>query len=377
MIRRFRRFARSLVFVLSFGAAAHAQDARKAFKEGVSAFQAGDFATALDKFQQADAAAHAPAITYNIARTLEQLARPQDAMLAYERYLAQAGESGEFTTAAALAIAQIKARNGRLVVSSTPPGATVTLDGTPLAEKTPISVLVPPGSHRLTLSLDDWNEERTVETTAGTASELVFVRGKSAPAPAPKKIVVVKTVPASTKPQLSGLMGTAGISISAYRFVGNADREQGNTSTQAESAPTGLVFGLGFDMGYALSERTALVLRGFGGFGSSESSLASLGAIGPAISFRISDQFWAGGGVAFGAGQADSDATRRDLVSAQDSSLTFETDIALGPSLELSFSPDENTSGQWLIALMPTTLLSAGGKQSTLFIPLLFGFRFF
>src|SRR5688572_29717025 len=377
MIRRFRRFTSLLVVVLSFAATAYAEDARKAFKEGVTAFQAGDFKTALTKFQQADAAGHAPAITYNIARTLEQLARPDDAVAAYERYLAEAGESGEFTTAAALAIAQIKARNGRLVVSSTPSGATVTLDGTPLAEKTPTTVLVPPGSHRLTLSLDDWHEERSVQTTAGTASEIVFVRGKSAPAPPPKKVVIVKTIPASTKPELSGLMGSAGLSISAYTFVGNADREQGNTSTQAQSAPTGLVFGLGFDFGYALGARTALVLRGFGGFGSSESSLASLGAIGPALSFRISDQFWAGGGVAFGAGQAESDATRRDLVSAQDSSLTFETDIAVGPSLELSFSPDENTSGQWLIALMPTTLLSAGGKQSTLFIPLLFGFRFF
>ncbi len=374
---RFSRFVCSLSFVLTLGATVHAGDARKAFKEGVTAFQAGDFSAALAKFREADAAAHAPAITYNIARTLEQLARPQEALLAYERYLAEAGESGEFTTAAALAVAQIKARNARLVVSSTPSGATVTLDGEVLAEKTPASVLVTPGSHRLTLSLDDWREERSVETSAGASSELVFVRTKRAPPPEPKKVVVVKTVPASTKPVLSGLMGTAGLSISAYRFVGNADRDHGETSTQAESAPTGLVFGLGFDMGYALSARTALVLRGFGGFGSSEASLASLGAIGPAISFRISDQFWAGGGIAFGAGQADSDATRRDLVSAQDSSLTFETDIALGPSLELAFSPDENASGQWLIALMPTTLLSAGGKQSTLFVPLLFGFRFF
>lgn len=377
MMRFWRRFSCLLALAVFASTPAHAEDARKAFKEGVTAFQSGDFETALEKFRQADAAGHVPTITYNIARTLEQLGRPNDAVVTYERYLAEAGESGEFTTAAALAIAQIKARNGRLLVSSNPPGASVTLDGTALEEKTPTAVLVPPGSHRLTLSLGDWREERSVETTAGTSSELVFVRGKTAPAPPPKRVVVVKTVPATTKPELSGLMGMAGLSISAYRFVGSADRSQGETTTQAESAPTGLVFGLGFDLGYALSARTALVLRGFGGFGSSESSLASLGAIGPAISFRISDQFWAGGGVAFGAGQADSDATRRDLVSARDSSLTFETDIALGPSLELAFSPDENSSGQWLIALMPTTLLSAGGKQSTLFVPLLFGFRFF
>jgi hypothetical protein len=362
---RFSSSLRWMVFVFSFGTSVYAADAREAFKAGVTAFQSGDFATALEKFREADAAAHVPTITYNIARALEQLGRPHEAVLAYENYLAEAGEGGEFTTAAALAIAQIKARNGRLIVSST------------LPDKTPLSVLVPPGSHRLTLSLGDWKEERVVETPgSGGSSELVFVRSKTAPKPEPAKPAKVAPV-LPPRPAPSGLMGSAGLSISLYRFVGSADEQQGSTRTSTSSAPTGLVFGLGFDAGYALSPRTALFLRGFGGFGSSESALAGLGAIGPAISFRIADRFWAGGGIAFGAGRADSDATRRDLVSAEDSSLTFETDIALGPSLELGFAADENESGQWLIALLPTTLLSAGGEQSTLFVPLLFGFRWF
>jgi hypothetical protein len=374
---RFSSSLRFIVFVIAVGSTVYAADARESFKAGVTAFQAGDFETALGKFREADAAGHVPTITYNIARSLEQLGRPHEAVLAYERYLAEAGESGEFTTAAALAIAQLKAKNGRLIVSSTPPGATVTLDDTTLPEKTPLSVLVPPGSHRLTLSLGDWKEERVVETAGGGASsELVFVRSKSAP-----KLVTAKPAKAPPalppRPEPSGLVGSAGLSISLYRFVGSADEQQGSTRTSTSSAPTGLVFGLAFDAGYALSPRTALFIRGFGGFGSSESALAGLGAIGPAISFRIADRFWAGGGVAFGAGRADSDATRRDLVSAEDSSLTFETDIAIGPSLELGFAADENDSGQWLIALLPTTLLSAGGEQSTLFVPLLFGFRWF
>ena len=47
--------------------------ARDAFKAGVAAFQGGDYQTALAKFREAEAHNPAPAITYNIARTLEAL----------------------------------------------------------------------------------------------------------------------------------------------------------------------------------------------------------------------------------------------------------------------------------------------------------------
>jgi hypothetical protein len=173
-------------------------------------------------------------------------------------------------------------------------------------------------------------------------------------------------------------MGSAGLSLSVYRFIGSAEKTDGTSQTTANSAPTGLVFGLAFDFGYALSTKTALLLRGFGGLGSSENTLASLGAIAPSFSWRASRRWWLGGGVAIGAGSADSDASRRDLLGAQsDASIAFQTAFALGPCLELSFVIDQNEGGHWIASLLPTALFSLGGGQSTLFLPLMAGYRWF
>src|SRR5262245_59644132 len=155
------RFLALIVALLAVAPSAHADPAdaaRDAFKAGVAAFQNGDFETALAKFREAEAQKPAPAITYNIARTLEQLERPQAAVAAYEAYVAAAGENGEFTSASTLAIAQIKARSTRLRIESQPPGASVVLDGEKLDEKTPTSVLVPRGTHVIELELDGWKE---------------------------------------------------------------------------------------------------------------------------------------------------------------------------------------------------------------------------
>src|SRR5688572_18119931 len=130
-LSRLRTFVLGLLLVLTAAPFAHAdaKDARATFQAGVKAFQDGSFELALGKFQEADRLGHAAAITYNIARTFEKLERPQEAYEAYEAYVAEAGEAGEFTSAAVVAIAQLKARSTRLSIESTPPGAEITLDG--------------------------------------------------------------------------------------------------------------------------------------------------------------------------------------------------------------------------------------------------------
>ena len=77
-------------------------------------FQDGDFVGALEHFEQADRAHHAPAITYNIGRARESLGQAHPAVAAYEAYLGEAGPSGEYSGAATIAIAQLKARSTRL-----------------------------------------------------------------------------------------------------------------------------------------------------------------------------------------------------------------------------------------------------------------------
>jgi hypothetical protein len=366
---------------------AEKDDARAAFQAGVKAFQDGGFEQALARFQEADRLGHAPAITYNIARTYEKLERPQEALDAYEAYVAEAGEGGEFTGSAVVAITQLKARSTRLSIESTPPGAEVTLDGRALVQKTPVTVLVPRGPHRIALALDAWREERAYEAPGGgSTGQLMFVRSSdpaaaptAAPppvaAPGPERRARVLPLPVEV-PKLDGLLGSVGLSLSAYRFIGSADETSGSSQTTSESAAGGLVFGLTIDVGYALGARTALMLRLFGGLGSAEQALATLGMAGPVLTYRISNSWWTGGGIAVGAGRADSDAKTNNSGAILDSQITFKTNVALGPTLELGYVIDQNQNGHWLVELMPTVLFTLT-RESTIFVPLTLGYRWF
>jgi hypothetical protein len=382
--RTIRNCLLALLIILLASGRANAdgkQAAREAFQAGVKAFQTGDYAVALGKFQEADASAHAPAITYNLARALEKLDRPQEALDAYEAYVAEVGEAGEFTSSAVVAISQLKARATRLSIESTPPGAEIILDGKKLRGKTPLTLLVARGSHQISLQLDGWNETRSYEAPGGGSSgQLVFVRSEAPEPPppvVPKPARPAPSPPAPVTPHLQGLVVSAGLSLSAYRFLGTADETSGGAQTTADSAAGGLVFGLALDAGYAFSARTALLLRLFGGLGSAQQALATIGAGGPVLTHHLSDSWWVGGGVAVGAGRADADATTKDSDALLDSQITFKTNFALGPTLELGYVLDQNDEGHWLVAIMPTLLVTTSSRESTLFVPLMLGYRWY
>ena len=82
--------------------------ARRDFAEGVRLYQRGDYEGARRLFKKADSEHHAPSIVYNLAVAEERALRPQAAIDTYEAYLAEAGENGEFSGAAVMAIAQIE-----------------------------------------------------------------------------------------------------------------------------------------------------------------------------------------------------------------------------------------------------------------------------
>jgi hypothetical protein len=365
-----------------------AAEAREIFKRGVASFQKGDFATALAEFERADQVRHVPAITYNIARARESLGRAQAAIDAYEAYAAEAGEKGDFASAAAVAIAQIKARSTRLRIDTKPPGATVRIDDVELRDRTPVGVYVFRGVHRIGVELEDWKEQREYDAPGGgSTGELVFVRGAAPPAtpppsppsPAPPAPAPPSPPPGPTKAELDGLMGGAALSLTAYSFFGSAEESSGVEQTTSDTTAKGLVFGLTIDVGYALSKKNAVVARGFAGFGSSESDLASIGAGGVAWSHRLSDRWWVGAGVVLGSSAADSDGTAREPVAGatRDADVSFQTDLAIGPTVELAYALDQNEDGQWIAALLPGLLVSTGAEQSTLFVPLVIGYRWF
>ncbi len=65
--------------------------AKQAFATGKSAFDRGEFETALAEFQRADSLATAAKLSYDIGTCLERLGRYADAAINFERYLARAG----------------------------------------------------------------------------------------------------------------------------------------------------------------------------------------------------------------------------------------------------------------------------------------------
>jgi tetratricopeptide (TPR) repeat protein len=65
--------------------------ARRHFEAGRLSYEASDYDTALHEFEAARKVRQFPAFDYNIARCLDRLERPAEAIAAYERYLAAIG----------------------------------------------------------------------------------------------------------------------------------------------------------------------------------------------------------------------------------------------------------------------------------------------
>ena len=88
--------ARALALLLAVSPALPARaapvdDAKKAFSEGKSAFERGDYEAALASYQRANMILPAPNLYYNIGATYERLGRYQEAALAFDKYFEMAG----------------------------------------------------------------------------------------------------------------------------------------------------------------------------------------------------------------------------------------------------------------------------------------------
>ncbi|MEO6877964.1 MAG: PEGA domain-containing protein, partial [Gemmatimonadaceae bacterium] len=155
------RIGAALLIVATWTSSAYADDAiesaRAHFADGVARFEAGDYEAACALFRRADSEHHAPEIVYNVARSEERLDHPQAAVESYDAYLREAGETGEFATAAALALAQIRGRSPRVHIETAPPGAHVFVDGIEAPGKSPTSTLVTLGHHQVVAEGEGWH----------------------------------------------------------------------------------------------------------------------------------------------------------------------------------------------------------------------------
>lgn len=151
-----RRFLLVLaLLVVALPASAQPKDltrARERDREGAKAYGEGRYADAIRFFDEAHRLGGPPFELWNIAKCHLRLDQPEQAAEYLERYLATPNLPKEDREEATAQLDQLKKRPSTLTVSSSPPGANVTVDGKEVPGVTPLNVTVPPGSHTVQVS---------------------------------------------------------------------------------------------------------------------------------------------------------------------------------------------------------------------------------
>lgn len=372
VVSRARTAARlaAFLFVSLFSAReARADDveaARRDFAEGVRLYQRGDYEGARRLFKRADAEHHAPSIVYNLAVAEERALRPQAAVDTYEAYLSEAGESGEFSGAAAIAIAQIKARSTRLRIDTRPSGVRVFVDGAPLVDASPATLLVAGGHHVVVAQGDGWRAEEDVEAK-GVGDTLALslapaggaATGPSASSPpVPVASPVVDRAPEPATPEVpDGFVWGAAFALAPYHMVGAAKGMPNEPSTTRVAA------GAILEVGDAVTDRFEFFARGFLALGpEAHPSYAFMG--GPGISLRLGSSLWLGATFLGG---------RLETMS---NGIPYGTDLVFGAMAEANVVVLASKWGQWMLGVQPGLLLTDEGRDNTaIFFPVTFGYR--
>ena len=186
---------------------AHAQEpddrerAHAEFSRGVEAFQAADYATALDAFQEAYRLAPHPAVRVNIANCYDRLGRPLEALFHFEHYLSEA----ERLTAAQRrevegSIERLSQQVGSLTFQVTPDGARITIDGAD-QRRAPVvePVRVTAGTHVVEVQLEGYAPERqTVDVQGGRTARVALRLRRAEAAIAATSTTTTSTTGAST-----------------------------------------------------------------------------------------------------------------------------------------------------------------------------------
>jgi hypothetical protein len=177
------------------------KDAASHYSAGQKAFEAGDFALAAEQLKASTEAKPTVKALLMLGNTYIRLGQLDEAKAAFERILVVDPHSSKRKTVEGLIRDIDHLARTKLVVASTPPGATVYLDlkAEGVRGKTPLTLPATPGRHRVILELEG-HESLGVEATA--------VEGQDVPVNATMRIrgcdVSVTTTPAHVMVRVDG-----------------------------------------------------------------------------------------------------------------------------------------------------------------------------
>jgi hypothetical protein len=177
------------------------EEARKHYDRAIELIDDGQLAEAIVEFQRSYDLTKHFSVLYNIGQVYVSLAKPVEAIAAYEGYLVGGGRNIPVARRSEVEkeIARQKVRIATLVFRILPDGATVRLDGNEIG-KAPISasVRVGLGTHNIAALAEGYDPAETEVTVAGEDQkvvELTLVK-HVAETPPPQATPVVQLAPA-------------------------------------------------------------------------------------------------------------------------------------------------------------------------------------
>ncbi len=268
------------------GPSAEARErAREAYARGQEAFRAGEFEASVAAFREAYEAVPNPVVLLGLAEAQERGGDVPGAIETLERYLAERTDAPDAAQVEER-IAGLRARPATVVITSTPAGAVITVDGDPQEQVTPAEIEVPPGEHVVALTLQDYEPaSETVEVAPGGRQEVELTLEPGAEprldedpfgdeteggAPPPEPPDVEQDEPSLSAGVwvAAGVSGAALVGGTVLGFLALSEQSDFDTTPTEESADRGERLALFADVAFgvaAIAGITAIVLYLTGG----------------------------------------------------------------------------------------------------------------
>lgn len=250
-------------------------EAKKAYGAGEQKLAAEDYEGALAEFEFANGVKSTPQAARYIALCHDKLGRYPEAMVWYERFLADVPEKLESQASAARdRVAEIKAMPGKVhveVVHDGKPveGAKLEVDGKPAQMPPPADLELEPGEHIIIATAEGYKkqEKKVAVAFASTQEVSMSLAEKSAPVPAgPAPGAVAAPPPGSAeqeptkdKPSLIPAYVTGGIAVAAagvgtaFGIMALNDKSEYDKTPTSELADDGENHALVADMAFGLA----------------------------------------------------------------------------------------------------------------------------
>jgi tetratricopeptide (TPR) repeat protein len=153
--------------------------AREAYKSGQKYFEAEQYEEAEVSFREAYAAVPNPIVLLSVAECQKRAGKNEEAVATFESYL-EAKPDAKDRAEVEVKIEEIKSLPATLVITTDPPGAKISIDGSDSGKVSPAEVEIAPGEHTVELTLDSGESvTKSLQAGFGARHELVVDIGSA------------------------------------------------------------------------------------------------------------------------------------------------------------------------------------------------------